>query len=45
MFDGMTTNEITTGNPIGLTAFINGTGGRWMTTIWQQLILLLKQIC
>ncbi len=31
MFDGMTTNEITTGNPIGLTAFINGTGGRWMT--------------
>ncbi|NLO26347.1 MAG: hypothetical protein GX114_09470 [Clostridiales bacterium] len=31
MFDGMTYNNITSDCPIGLTAFINGTGGRWMT--------------
>lgn len=31
MFDGMTYNSITSDCPIGLTAFINGTGGRWMT--------------
>lgn len=31
MFDGMTYNDITSDCPIGLTAFINGTGGRWMT--------------
>lgn len=31
MFDGMTYNNITADYPIGLTAFINGTGGRWMT--------------
>jgi len=31
MFDGMTFNNVTTGCPIGLTAFINGSGGRWMT--------------
>jgi hypothetical protein len=31
MFDGMTYNSITTDCSIGLTAFINGTGGRWMT--------------
>jgi hypothetical protein len=31
MFDGMTRNDITTGCPLGLTAFINGSGGRWMT--------------
>lgn len=31
MFDGMTYNNITADCPIGLTAFINGTGGRWMT--------------
>jgi len=27
----MTYNSITTDCSIGLTAFINGTGGRWMT--------------
>ena len=31
MFDGMTTNKITNDQRIGLTAFVNGTGGRWMT--------------
>jgi hypothetical protein len=31
MFDGRTYNDVTTDCPIGLTAFINGTGGRWMT--------------
>jgi hypothetical protein len=31
MFDGMTYNNITSDCPVGLTAFINGTGGRWMT--------------
>lgn len=31
MFDGMTYNKATIDCPIGLTAFINGTGSRWMT--------------
>jgi len=31
MFDGMTYNKVTTDLPIGLTAFINGTGSRWVT--------------
>lgn len=31
MFDGMTYNNVTSDYPIGLTAFINGTGSRWMT--------------
>lgn len=31
MFDGKTYNNVTTETPIGLTAFINGSGGRWMT--------------
>lgn len=31
MFDGKTYNDITSDCALGLTAFINGTGGRWMT--------------
>ncbi len=31
MFDGRTFNDVSAGCPLGLTAFINGTGGRWMT--------------
>jgi hypothetical protein len=31
MYDGKTFNSDTTDLPVGLTAFINGTGGRWMT--------------
>jgi hypothetical protein len=31
MYDGKTFNNDTTELPVGLTAFINGTGGRWMT--------------
>jgi hypothetical protein len=31
MFDGMAYNSITTDIPIGLSAFINGTGSRWVT--------------
>lgn len=31
MFDGMTTNKITNDQRLGLTAFINNSGGRWMT--------------
>ena len=31
MYDGKSYNNDTADNPIGLTAFINGTGGRWMT--------------
>ncbi|NLP36278.1 MAG: hypothetical protein GX357_01340 [Firmicutes bacterium] len=31
MFDGKTYNDVTTDTPIGLTAFVNGSGGRWMT--------------
>lgn len=31
MFDGRTYNNVTTDQPIGLTAFINGTGSRWAT--------------
>jgi len=30
MFDGMTYNSISADTPIGLTAFISGTGSRWM---------------
>ncbi|HHU29366.1 MAG TPA: hypothetical protein GXZ53_01575 [Firmicutes bacterium] len=29
MFDGKTRNDISNGAPIGLTAFVNGSGGRW----------------
>jgi hypothetical protein len=31
MYDGKTFNSDTAQKPVGLTAFINGTGGRWMT--------------
>jgi hypothetical protein len=31
MYDGKTFNSDTAQLPVGLTAFINGTGGRWMT--------------
>lgn len=31
MYDGKTYNSDTASRPVGLTAFINGTGGRWMT--------------
>ncbi|MCC6147663.1 MAG: hypothetical protein IT308_08870 [Anaerolineaceae bacterium] len=31
MYDGKTFNNDTADLPVGLTAFINGTGGRWMT--------------
>ena len=31
MYDGKTYNSDTAQIPVGLTAFINGTGGRWMT--------------
>jgi len=31
MYDGKTFNNDTSDLPIGLTAFLNGTGGRWMT--------------
>jgi hypothetical protein len=31
MYDGKTYNKDTTDTPVGLTAFVNGSGGRWMT--------------
>ena len=43
MFDGKTYNDVTTDTPIGLTAFVNGSGGRWMTYNLVPLILSLSK--
>ncbi|HHX74035.1 MAG TPA: hypothetical protein GX699_03945 [Firmicutes bacterium] len=42
MFDGRTRNDITSGAPIGLTAFVNGSGGRWMTNNLQVINFIIQ---
>ncbi len=42
MFDGKTRNDISNGAPIGLTAFVNGSGGRWMTNNLQVINFIIQ---